>query len=91
MDLAKLENHLQAWMNTPYWYKAHPSDEERFYLALKSVFEALGTEFHAEHFKEAMIALAKKNDQATDHFINVIDRLAIKAGAIAEYLHATGC
>ena len=89
MDIKKLKNALEPWIKVSTWNSSHPLDDERFYQALRSTFDTLGTAITFENFKEAMDQLAETFHPHMDKTYRdeLIDEFAKRAEQIGAYLH----
>ncbi len=88
MSIDALKEQLRSWIQANSWYTDHESDEERFYIALKGIFDQLGHEISGNDFEEAMAQLASElhpniNEEYRSEFVN---KYASKAETISTYL-----
>ena len=47
---------LKGWLAVDTWYTSHPLDEGRFYRAIKTVNDTVGTDWSEQEFEDAVYA-----------------------------------
>ncbi|HCE5244024.1 TPA: hypothetical protein NG505_000382 [Vibrio parahaemolyticus] len=86
----KLFELLKPWAGNPTWYTTHPMDRDRFYKAMHSIVDQLGTSIDMDEFESALRKHAEENPAVLGnpkHWDNVIEKFTIMAESIFSYEH----